>query len=410
MLWAQNCTQQGNGLLIELERRQATNNCRRAVRRAIVQAGGKAMRAGPGGVHASGLLYLLEVTILARHQDATLNGERFCHRHEKYRRAVDDSVFIAQQQRAHDFMRFFGVTQQQFAGKLIRGGLQRRPLKRSRCFLQVGKGAGGVNERACLTNAGHRKYGSIRLRHLAALLFDGRCADAQKIVTMLSKRIAVTLQRWEYAGETHDVYVARACCVATGIAAKERNRRDGIINQPSRQRLYRLIGEQPVHMLLLHRRFALLWLQLAETIADTALRQNIFGMRRIAFQLLTQIGDIEPQRLRLTAIFMSPDLREQHIMRQQSSGIVDEMIEQAVFGGSERHLLAAYPDLALAEVYRQVVVHNDARLARGLGHEGAPQQRLDTRLQFLRAERLGQVIVGADLQAANPVGLLLAHG
>ena len=51
-----------------------------------------------------------------------------------------------------------------------------------------------------------------------------------------------------------------------------------------------------------------------------------------------------------------------------------------------------------------------AHVVWGRGPALPPQDRLDTRHQLSRAERLGQVIVGADLQAGNPIGLFGAGG
>ena len=68
-------------------------------------------------------------------------------------------------------------------------------------------------------------------------------------------------------------------------------------------------------------------------------------------------------------------------------------------------------DAAALEVDDEVVVA-DLAAARGVREVpvGAPQQRLDAAHQLAQPERLGQVVVGAQLEADDLVHLLVARG
>src|SRR5690348_1331818 len=93
---------------------------------------------------------------------------------------------------------------------------------------------------------------------------------------------------------------------------------------------------------------------LFEAVAQAALGQDVFGMGRVLFDLLPQIGDVEPQIMGLVAVLVAPDLGEQRFVGEQPPGIVDQMIEQAIFGWAQRYFLTAYQDLAFVEIDGQV--------------------------------------------------------
>ena len=75
---------------------------------------------------------------------------------------------------------------------------------------------------------------------------------------------------------------------------------------------------------------------------------------------------------------------------------------------SETGLVAA-SDLLAVEVDRQVVGRERRRHADGRRQLGAAQDGLDPGQQLQWTERLGDVVVGADLQAPNLVQLLAAR-
>ncbi len=104
---------------------------------------------------------------------------------------------------------------------------------------------------------------------------------------------------------------------------------------------------------------------------------------------------------------MAPDAVEQALARKDMTGMLDEMLEQAKFGRAECdcRAVAAHPvrhgidlDIGIAQ-----------RLAGERGADSA-QHRLDAGDQLTRRKRLGDVIVGAGIEAADAVFLFAARG
>ena len=94
--------------------------------------------------------------------------------------------------------------------------------------------------------------------------------------------------------------------------------------------------------------------------------------------------------------------------------MVEKDPQQAVFGTADgRHHAAGRDQVALPGIEHPLA---EADLALLLGAQvrrqaaGAAQDDLDACQQFARAERLGQVVVGAHLQSDDAVGLLAARG
>src|SRR5579863_1188395 len=150
-------------------------------------------------------------------------------------------------------------------------------------------------------------------------------------------------------------------------------------------------------------------LYLFETIAHTAFGQDISGMSRVPLDLLPQIGDVQSEVVRFVAVFATPHFGEQRLVRQQAPGVVDQMIEQAVLGWAQNHLLSAYPHFTTRKVDAQIIVNNDFSFTGGGWHKRATQERSDAGKEFWRAKRFGEVIVRAEVQPPNLILLALAH-
>ncbi|MNM11975.1 hypothetical protein D3C81_221450 [compost metagenome] len=91
--------------------------------------------------------------------------------------------------------------------------------------------------------------------------------------------------------------------------------------------------------------------------------------------------------------------------------MIEEQFEQGKVGAGEDHLLSITVEQAVADRVQAPVVEGQHRTARRrLAELGAAQQSLDSRLQFAGAERLAQIVVSAQLQADDPVGLVGAGG
>ena len=87
------------------------------------------------------------------------------------------------------------------------------------------------------------------------------------------------------------------------------------------------------------------------------------------------------------------------------------MAQDVELGGGEVDAPLAALDAPTLEVDDQVLVADDpAALGVGEVAVGAPQEGLDAAHQLAQAERLGQVVVGAELQADDLVDLVVARG
>ena len=147
-----------------------------------------------------------------------------------------------------------------------------------------------------------------------------------------------------------------------------------------------------------------------KAVADAALRQNVLRVRRVFLDLLAQVVDVQPDVVRLVAVLVAPDLRQQLIVRNCPARVLDQVVEQAVLGRAQLDPLAVDDHLAAVEIYAQAVVDLEDRLrGRGRRHLGAAQHRLDPAGKLTRSERLGDVVVRAQFQPVDLV-VLLAFG
>ena len=143
--------------------------------------------------------------------------------------------------------------------------------------------------------------------------------------------------------------------------------------------------------------------EIDETIADAALGEDIFGVGWVFFQLLAQIIDVKPHVMRLVAIFVSPDLGKKLIVGHHPTGILHQVVQQPVFGRAQLDLLVLNPHLTPAEINFEPVIHLDHIPGGRRWRLVAAQHGLNPADQLARAERLGDVIIRAQLQAADPV-------
>ena len=127
------------------------------------------------------------------------------------------------------------------------------------------------------------------------------------------------------------------------------------------------------------------------------------GERR---QLLAQAPDVDVDRARPAGVVVAPDVAEQEVARQHAALVLDQVLEQQELLGRQPHVLAVEGDGVAIGVDRDRPV---AERRAGRGTARAAQQRRHARAQFLRAERLGDVVVGAELEARDAIGFLAAR-
>ncbi len=105
---------------------------------------------------------------------------------------------------------------------------------------------------------------------------------------------------------------------------------------------------------------------------------------------------------------VAPDAVHQLVAREHVAGVRGEEEEEVELLRREPERAAVELDLARAGVEREVVerepLHGDRRESR------AAQDGADARRELARRERLGDVVVGAELEADDAVGLLAAGG
>ena len=111
---------------------------------------------------------------------------------------------------------------------------------------------------------------------------------------------------------------------------------------------------------------------------------------------------------------MQPRKVDQLVARQHALRRAEQHHQQAEFAVAQRHGLAALRREAPGvEVQLPAVEAIGANaLGASLAHFGAApaQHRADARQELARAERLGEVVIGAELEAHDAVGFLVAPG
>ena len=109
------------------------------------------------------------------------------------------------------------------------------------------------------------------------------------------------------------------------------------------------------------------------------------------------------------AVAPAPDVGEQLLARVDDAGARGEQRQQVELGRGQVHRLAA--DLHPAGRGVELEHADPQRVAGGRGPPlDPPQQRAHARHQLARRERLGHVVVGADAEPDEHVGLLAARG
>src|SRR3954467_9804739 len=105
--------------------------------------------------------------------------------------------------------------------------------------------------------------------------------------------------------------------------------------------------------------------------------------------------------MRLVPIFVAPHLSQQLLMGYRPASVLDQVIEQAVFGWPEFDMLAVDDDFAAIEVYAEAIIDAQDGPFGCARHLGAAEHGLDPAGKFTRAKRLGDVIIRAKFQPSD---------
>jgi len=145
-----------------------------------------------------------------------------------------------------------------------------------------------------------------------------------------------------------------------------------------------------------------------EQIACATDRFQVQGIFRIGFNFFAQAADVDVHAAGRDEAVGAPDGVEELVAREDAVGARGQIVEQAKFERTQRHGLAGMADAVGSRVDREASDFDDAR---GIdGRLGATKQSLDAGDELSRAERLGNVIVGAHFEADDAVGFVAARG
>ena len=139
-----------------------------------------------------------------------------------------------------------------------------------------------------------------------------------------------------------------------------------------------------------------------EQVADPLERLDPARLARLGTELAADPRHPDPQVLEVVAVLRAPDLGQELGVEDDLAGVGGEVLEEEPFGPRQLDQLAVAGDHPALEVDLDVVEreHAGARLgARRPTQDGAHAGR-----QLVRVERLGDVVVGAEVEALGLVG------
>ena len=147
------------------------------------------------------------------------------------------------------------------------------------------------------------------------------------------------------------------------------------------------------------------WLRCAldvEQVADALERPDAAGLARRGAELAADAAHPDAQVLQVVAVLRAPDLGQELGVEDDLAGVRGEVLEEQPLGARQLHELAVPGDHAPLEVDLDVVELDDAGAR--LGPAGAADDRAHARRQLVGMERLGDVVVGAEVEALRLVG------
>ena len=125
----------------------------------------------------------------------------------------------------------------------------------------------------------------------------------------------------------------------------------------------------------------------------------------VALELAPQSAEPGPEYLDIVAVFGPPDPGEQLLVEHKPPRVVGQLAEQQPLGPGQVFGLAADQHLALAEIDGHIPHAEELGALVLLGGLHSAPDGFDSGHQFVGVERLGQVVVGAQLQPLDAVGV-----
>src|ERR1700722_5277366 len=150
-------------------------------------------------------------------------------------------------------------------------------------------------------------------------------------------------------------------------------------------------------------------LGVSESVADAADREHEFGVLGVELDLLAQVADVDVDRALVAVGRVAPDPRQQHVAGEHPARRARQCRQQLELDVGQLDVVAADPhgpfrevDSHLADLKRTLIGTGQCRPR----HLRSPQRRLDPAGELAQRERLGDVVVGAELEPDDLVDLL----
>ena len=123
----------------------------------------------------------------------------------------------------------------------------------------------------------------------------------------------------------------------------------------------------------------------------------------MVLHLEPETSHVRVDEARIAEVLVTPHPLEQLIPRQHRAGVVGEFAEQAELGLGEVEFLAALVGEAQFAAQFDVTERADERRGCRAVQVHTPQERTDPRREFLRHDRLRDVVVGAGFETCHHV-------
>src|SRR3954452_18057272 len=149
----------------------------------------------------------------------------------------------------------------------------------------------------------------------------------------------------------------------------------------------------------------------AEVVADPTHGEDQLGLLRITLDLLAQVTDVDVDRSRVAVRGVAPESLQQHRAAEDASRRAGEDREDLELDVGQLDGRAAHLHVTLGEVHPQLaVLERRVEVVVAGAKVGAAEDRLHAAAELAHRERLGDVVVGPELEAQHLVELLRLGG
>jgi hypothetical protein len=101
---------------------------------------------------------------------------------------------------------------------------------------------------------------------------------------------------------------------------------------------------------------------ITQAVADTRLSDDVTRLRRVGFQFLPQLANVDTQVVRVLGIARPPDDAQQLLVRHYLTGVNNEKAQEVIFLGRKLNLLAVQRYQPSLQIDLQVTADEDRLL------------------------------------------------